>query len=116
MDKEINRILATLEEDFQNCYELTEKFSNLPKMPGIYAIRHQREILYIGRAANIRRRFQSGHKALSLAFMKNLPATEVRIAAVPVPAKFVELLAPIEARLIQRIHPAYNVQYPSIED
>jgi excinuclease UvrABC nuclease subunit len=116
MDKEINRILAILQDDFQTCYELTETFSNLPNVPGIYAIRYQAEILYIGRAAKIRRRFQSGHKALGLAFIKDLRASEVRIAAAPVAAKFVRSLAPIEARLIQRIHPPYNVQYPSIED
>jgi hypothetical protein len=70
MDQEINRILATLQNDFQTtCYELTKTFSNLPNLPGIYAIRHRTTILYIGRAANIRRRFQRGHSALGLAWL-----------------------------------------------
>jgi excinuclease UvrABC nuclease subunit len=116
MNQEIDRILAILQADFQTCYELTETFSNLPNVPGIYAIRHHAEILYIGRAAEMRRRFQKGHKAIGLAFIKDLRASEVRIAVAPVAAEFVRSLIQIEARLIQQIHPPYNVQYPSIED
>jgi excinuclease UvrABC nuclease subunit len=116
MNDEIERILTILQDDFQTCYELTETFGNLPNLPGIYAIRHRREILYIGKAAKIRRRFQSGHRAINLAFMKDLRVVDVRIAVAPVQLAFIRDLEAIEARLLQQIHPPYNVQYPSIED
>ncbi len=115
MLQEIDRILGILQDDFQTCYQLTETFSNLPNVPGIYAIRHHDEILYIGRAAEVRRRFQKGHKAIHLAFVKNLQASEVRIAVAPVSLEFVRSLNQIEARLLQQLHPPYNVQYPVIE-
>jgi excinuclease UvrABC nuclease subunit len=116
MLQEIDRILAILQADFETCYGLTETFSNLPNVPGIYAIRHDDEILYIGRASEVRRRFQKGHKALNVAFIKDLRASEVRIAVAPVSLEFVRSLNQIEARLLQQLHPPYNVQYPAIED
>jgi excinuclease UvrABC nuclease subunit len=114
LNQELERILAILQADFDACYELTRTFGNLPKAPGIYAIRHQAAILYIGKAADIRRRFQGGHKALSIVLMEDLPSKDVRIAATPV-EEFEDAIELLEARLLQRVRPPYNVQYPSRE-
>jgi excinuclease UvrABC nuclease subunit len=117
MLQEIDRILAILQADFATCYELTTAFGNLPNRPGIYAIRHGDTILYIGKGSrNIRKRFQGGHNGLVRALIDGIPASELKIAAATVDSRFVKDLAKIEARLLQRIHPPYNVQYPSIED
>jgi excinuclease UvrABC nuclease subunit len=113
-NKELERILAILQADFECCYELTRTFGNLPKLPGIYAIRHQADILYIGKAADIRRRFQGGHKALSIVLMEDLASKDVRIAAATV-VECEDSIELLEARLLQRVRPPYNVQYPSRE-
>jgi hypothetical protein len=112
LNQELERILTILQADFEHCYELTRTFGNLPKAPGIYAIRHQAAILYIGKAADIRRRFQGGHKALSIVLMEDLSSKDVRIAATPV-EEFEDAIELLEARLLQRVRPPYNVQYPS---
>jgi hypothetical protein len=62
INAEVARILGVLQVDFQLCYPLIKRFSNLPQAEGIYALRRRDAILYIGKTANIRMRFQGGHK------------------------------------------------------
>jgi hypothetical protein len=46
---EVDRILPILQADFEDCWPLVKRFSNLPMDAGIYALRSRAEILYIGK-------------------------------------------------------------------
>ncbi len=47
---------------FEECQSLSRDFSNIPNLPGIYAIRHKYEgLLYIGKTKSLRSRFKGGH-------------------------------------------------------
>ncbi len=111
--QEVERILQGLNVDFTDCYELLRDFRNLPNRPGIYAVRYQSEILYVGRSSNIRTRFQGGHKALGWALMDGFGAQDIRIAAIPVELRWIGSLKLIETELLRLVKPSYNVQYPS---
>lgn len=111
--QEAERILRGLNADFIHCYELLKDFRNLPNRPGIYAVRYQSEILYVGRSNNIRTRFQGGHKALGWALIDGLSAQDIRIAAIPVELRWIGSLKLIENELLLLVKPSYNVQYPS---
>jgi len=106
-------ILQALKVDFDLCHELLKDFRNVPNRPGIYAVRDREEILYIGRSANIRTRFQGGHKALGWALIDGLRAQDVRIATAIVEESWVRRLPAIEEYLLVALRPFYNVQYPS---
>jgi excinuclease UvrABC nuclease subunit len=110
--QEAERILQSLNVDFSECSELLKDFRNLPNRPGIYAVRYETEILYIGRSNNIRTRFQSGHKALGWALMDGLQAQQIRIAAVTVELPWFRSLKLIEEEILRLTKPSYNVQYP----
>jgi excinuclease UvrABC nuclease subunit len=113
---EVDRILPILQADFEDCYPLIKRFSNLPMDAGIYALREQKGILYIGKTSNIRTRFQAGHKCLSDALIDARRAGDLRIAAAPViPPELVRELARIEGRLLLLVRPPYNVLYPKGE-
>ncbi len=113
---EVDRVLLILSADFENCYPLVKRFSNLPLDAGIYALRGREKILYIGKTGNIRTRFQSGHRCLSDALIEGWKAENLRIAAVPiVPPEFVRELEKIEGRLLIIVRPSYNVLYPTRE-
>lgn len=105
--------MQELSVDFDECFELLKDFRNLPNRPGIYAIRHRSEILYIGRSNNMRTRFQGGHKGLGWALMDGLKAQDIRIAAIPVELRWVRSLKLLETELLLVVKPSYNVQYPS---
>jgi excinuclease UvrABC nuclease subunit len=113
INAEAARILPILQADFATCYPLIRRFSNLPLDPGIYALRRFDQILYIGKAANIRTRFQAGHKCLSDALIDGYVASDLRIAAAPVGGEsLVRELVRIEHRLLLAVRPPYNVLYP----
>jgi hypothetical protein len=79
-------------------------------------LRDSFEILYIGKSANIRMRFQGGHKALSYALIDGYAAQELRIAVAPlVDETFATELNTIEGRLLLMVRPPYNVVYPISE-
>ena len=116
INAEAERILPLLWADFATCHVLIRRFSNLPLDPGIYALRRLDQILYIGKAANIRTRFQAGHKCLSDALIDGYAAPDLRIAAAPViDAALVRALVKIESRLLLTVRPPYNVLYPPRE-
>jgi excinuclease UvrABC nuclease subunit len=113
---EVSRILGRLRADFDTCYPVIKRFSNLPQAEGIYALRRQDEILYIGKAANIRMRFQGGHKSLSYALIDGYVVQDLRIAAAPLSDQiFATELVKIEGRLLLAVRPPYNVLYPTRE-
>jgi excinuclease UvrABC nuclease subunit len=113
---EVDRILPILQADFEDCYPLIKRFSNLPMDAGIYALRDQAEILYIGKTSNIRTRFQAGHKCLSDSLIDERMARDLRIAAASVvPVELARELERIEGRLLLLVRPAYNVLYPTGE-
>lgn len=116
IDAEVSRILAELRADFETGYPLSKQFRNLPQAEGIYALRRFDEILYIGKTANIRMRFQGGHKSLSYALIDGYTAQELRIMAVPLSNPiFAAVLTTIEGRLLLAVRPPYNVLYPKRE-
>lgn len=112
IDAEVARILEILQADFETCYPLMKRFSNLPLAAGIYALRQREQILYIGKAANIRTRLQGGHRCLSDALIDGRVAQDLRIAAAPVLEEaLIRELERIEVRLLLRVRPLYNVLY-----
>ncbi|NJR70044.1 MAG: GIY-YIG nuclease family protein [Synechococcales cyanobacterium CRU_2_2] len=113
---EVDRILPILQADFEDCYPLVKRFSNLPMDAGIYALRDRDEILYIGKTSNIRTRFQAGHKCLSDSLIDQRLARDLRIAAASViPIELARELERIEGRLLLLVRPPYNVLYPTRE-
>ncbi len=116
INAEVARILEVLRDDFETCHRLIKRSSNLPQAEGIYALRRLGQILYIGKSANIRMRFQGGHKALSYALIDGYAAHELRIAVAPLTNKiFATELDTIEGRLLLLVRPPYNVVYPPRE-
>ncbi|MER3432748.1 MAG: excinuclease ABC subunit C [Leptolyngbya sp. ERB_1_1] len=111
----ILEILTSL--PFENCYPLIKTFSNLPARPGIYAIKYKpEEILYLGKAKNVRERFQGGHSALVLAFLERLDPDEIRIAVVALPATWARSSLALEEQILKTIQPRYNVRIPKRKD
>jgi hypothetical protein len=116
INAEVARILEILRDSFETCYPLIKRSSNLPQAEGIYALRRLDQILYIGKSANIRMRFQGGHKALSYALIDGYAAQELRIAVAPLADEtFATELDTIEGRLLLMVRPPYNVIYPISE-
>jgi hypothetical protein len=49
---------------FDRCQPLSRDFDTIPSRVGLYAFRHRtEELLYIGKAKNLRDRLRGGHKA-----------------------------------------------------
>ncbi len=83
--QEAQKILKILSKvGFEDCYLLTKDFKELPRQPGLYAIRNRDEVIYLGKALNLRDRFKTGHTALVSAFIDGANAADVRIAVVTV--------------------------------
>jgi GIY-YIG catalytic domain len=99
---------------FQECVVIDRTFPQLPRSPGIYAIRHRTVgLLYLGKTNDLGTRFSSGHKAFTWAWLDLYPPTEVRIAIAPLdqwgnPA----LLLAVEGILLRATEPPYNVKIP----
>lgn len=74
----ILKLLSSLE--FESCYLLTKDFKELPRQPGLYAIRQRDTVVYVGKALNLRDRFKTGHTALVSAFIDGVMAEDLRIA------------------------------------
>jgi excinuclease UvrABC nuclease subunit len=109
------KILSSIQ--FEGCFPLIQTFSNLPNRPGIYAIKHEAEgILYIGKAKNVRERFQSGHSALVLAFLERFDPDEIRIAVVTLSPQWARAALALEEEILKTIQPRYNVRIPKRKD
>ncbi len=74
------------------------KIDLLPKTAGVYVFRKDKEILYIGKAANIRERVKQHKDLLSLAKQIGFIKTDSEIEALI-----------LEANLIKKYRPKYNV-------
>jgi len=77
-----------------------DKISQLPKTAGVYAFYRGKQLLYIGKAANIRERVKNHDELLGLAEQLGYIKTDSEIEA---------LL--LEARLIKKHQPKYNVAW-----
>jgi excinuclease UvrABC nuclease subunit len=99
---------------FEECQSLNRDFSNIPDLPGIYAIRHKYEgLLYIGKTKSLRSRFKGGHKAFLWAWLDKYKDEDVRIAVQIIPySKNPALLLELEAIILRATEPPYNVQIP----
>lgn len=99
---------------FEKCQSLNRDFSNVPDLPGIYAIRHKYEgLLYIGKTKSLRGRFKGGHKAFLWAWLDKYKDEDVRIAVQIIPySKNPTLLLELEAIILRATEPPYNVQIP----
>ena len=98
----------------EECQSLNRDFSNIPDLPGIYAIRHKYEgLLYIGKTKSLRSRFKGGHKAFLWAWLDKYKDEDVRIAVQIIPySKNPALLLELEAIILRATEPPYNVQIP----
>jgi hypothetical protein len=109
----IYKILAA--QSFEDCYALTTSFKELPRQPGLYAIRNRTDVLYVGKALNVRGRFKTGHTALVTAFINGLSPTDIRIAVVTLSPYWVNSLDELESWMIAESKPRYNSRIPSPE-
>ncbi|MFM2433189.1 MAG: hypothetical protein RLZZ511_4403 [Cyanobacteriota bacterium] len=99
---------------FEECQPLSWDFENVPGKVGLYAFRHRTEdLLYVGKAKNLRDRLRGGHKAFLWGWLDRYDPDEVRIAFVTInqwqrPGLSYEL----ETLILQATHPPYNVKIP----
>lgn len=101
---------------FLDCRPLTRDFQTVPARNGIYGLRYiNQEILYIGKAGDIRQRFRGGHKALAWAFIDRLDPDAVRIISVVLGFTAWRQALEIEARMIQIVRPRYNSRIRQLE-
>lgn len=101
--------------NFEQCTPLTEDFLDLPRAPGIYAIKTKAgEILYIGSSTNVRRRFCKGHQTLQRMLIHGYLAADLGIALVLITPALLPVLVPIENQVIFVFQPSYNKYIPSL--
>ena len=101
---------------FLDCRPLTHDFQTVPARNGIYGLRYvDQEILYIGKAGDIRKRFRGGHKALAWAFIDRLDPDAVRIISVVLGFEAWRQALEIEARMIQIVRPRHNSRIQQLE-
>ncbi|MBD1864794.1 MULTISPECIES: hypothetical protein [Trichocoleus] len=101
----------------EECYEGSPDGRNLPRVPGLYAFKHQDgRILYIGRSNNIRNRFRDGHSVFVELFFAGYVSTDVRIAIVPLSGDYLPYLEVIEAMVIFTLTPEFNKKQYSLTE
>jgi excinuclease ABC subunit C len=83
-----------------------EKISRLPKVPGVYCFKSRKEILYIGKAANLRERVKNHFQQPSYKDYLFLDKVE-KIGYIKTNSEIEALI--LEAELIKRIQPKFNV-------
>lgn len=110
LEEEAKTVLGVLSSTpFEDCYPLSRKFEVVPTNPGLYAVRHRVEgVLYIGKAINLRRRFNGGHRALSWAFVDRFDPDDVRIAFNPVSPRTIQRAIQLETLMLRTTRPRYN--------
>ena len=101
---------------FLECRPLTRDFQTVPARNGIYGLRYvDQELLYIGKAGDIRKRFRGGHKALAWAFIDRLDPDAVRIISVVLGFAAWRQALEIEARMIQIVRPLHSSRIRQLE-
>jgi excinuclease ABC subunit C len=83
-----------------------EKISKLPKVPGVYCFKKGKEILYIGKAANLRERVKNHFQQPSYKDYLFLDKVE-KIGYIKTNSEIEALI--LEAELIKKIQPKFNV-------
>jgi len=76
------------------------KINQLPKRPGVYLFKKDARLLYVGKAVNLKARVKNHQKLLGLAEQLAYVETKSEIDALI-----------LEARLIKKLQPKYNVQW-----
>jgi len=114
---EAREILDTLAfTPFEDCQPLSRDFETIPTRIGLYAFRHRtQELLYIGKAKNLRDRLRGGHKVFLWGWLDRYDPNDVRIAYVLInewqrPGLAYEL----ETLILQASNPPYNVKIPRV--
>jgi len=82
------------------------QISKLPKIPGVYCFKGQKEILYIGKAANLRERVRNHFQQPSFKDYLFLDKVE-KIGYIKTNSEIEALI--LEAELIKKYQPKYNV-------
>ncbi|MBD3887712.1 hypothetical protein IFO70_40085, partial [Phormidium tenue FACHB-886] len=92
--KQVTQIVGSLRRvPFEKCYEGSRNGQNLPRVPGLYAFKHQDgQILYVGRSINIRNRFRDGHSVFVDLFFAGYVSSEVRVAVAPLTGDYRAIL------------------------
>jgi excinuclease ABC subunit C len=85
---------------------LKEKISKLPKSSGVYAFKDMKEILYIGKAANLRERVKNHFQQPSYKDYLFLDKVE-KVGYIKTNSEIEALI--LEAELIKKIQPKFNV-------
>jgi excinuclease ABC subunit C len=83
-----------------------EKISRLPKVPGVYCFKKGKEILYIGKAANLRERVKNHFQQPSYKDYLFLDKVE-KVGYIKTNSEIEALI--LEAELIKKIQPKFNV-------
>jgi excinuclease ABC subunit C len=83
-----------------------EKISRLPKVPGVYCFKKGKEILYIGKAANLRERVKNHFQQPSYKDYLFLDKVE-KVGYIKTNSEIEALI--LEAELIKKIQPRFNV-------
>ncbi len=99
---------------FEQCQPLCRDFGNIPGKVGLYAFRHRtEELLYIGKAKNLRDRLRGGHKAFLWGWLDRYNPDDVRISFVTTSQwRKPGLSYELETLILQATHPPYNVKIP----
>lgn len=85
---------------------LFQKAKKLPQKPGVYLFKKGQEVLYVGKAVNLRSRVSSYFSAQNLPKTKKMLSQANRLSHILVNSELEALL--LEARLIRRYQPPYN--------
>ena len=93
--------------------DITLKLEELTKAPqtiGIYQFIRGAEVLYVGKAVNLKARLASHLQNARLdPKEEKLVAESDKVRVIPTPSEFAALL--LEAKLIQKLHPKYNIRW-----
>ena len=86
--------------------KITQKIKKAPKTPGVYVFYCKKDILYIGKASNLKNRLQS---YLKIGDYKNgrLQENATNLKLIPLRSEIEALIE--EAKLIKKFNPLYNV-------
>lgn len=85
---------------------IIEKVKGAPKNPGVYIFRSKKEVLYVGKAANLRNRLKSYLK-ITDAKTQSLDEEATKLDYISLRSEIEALIE--ESRLIKELRPKYNI-------
>jgi len=87
-----------------------KELSKAPQTIGIYKFLRGKEVIYVGKAVNLKARLTSHLQNARLDPKEAKLITESdHVRVIPTPSEFAALL--LEAKLIQQLHPKYNIRW-----